>query len=66
MQSEFAYDNVEEMEKCRVEAVVELEKLRKKYGFVIFHLMEEMRTKDMTPAQRRQYHIRYCRGGSSF
>lgn len=61
-----SYEDTDEMNKCKVEARVEIEKLHKKLGFVVFEVAEEIRLKGKTPIQRRQYYMNKCRGGSSY
>lgn len=40
------YDSVEEMDECRTEATIKLEKLYKKYGFVIWEITDSKRFRD--------------------
>jgi len=59
------YDNMEEMEACKKEAKIEVEKLYNRLGFVVLQIAEDLRLKGKTPIQRRQYFQSKCRGGYS-
>ena len=66
MKSPSQYDNLEEMEECRKKAELEIHKINQKLGFVIFKVVENIRTKGMSPIQRRNHYRIKCRGGSSY
>lgn len=60
------YETLEEMNKCKEKAIIEINKLYKKLGFVIFEVVEEIKLKGKTQRQRMNYYQSKCRGGCSY
>lgn len=57
MKNESQYDSMEEMERCRKEAKIELEKLYEKLGFIIFEVADDVRLEGKNILQKRRYFL---------